>query len=255
LIAHFAIAVMLAAGSATVATAEDEPAEEATRPEPTALRTDLIEAGHSNGLLPSDQLTEIESSLGCFLEEQAAVAWLQLEAHALTDGFELVARWCYRSLLTQRATYERNCPLLPVQTHGNPAADDVLAISAPPQMMRRCSPPTAKPGNSNHGWGRAADIKLGGRLLKCDSPGFQWLVDNAATYGWVHPPWAACGEPKEEAWHWEWGGLPPPEEEPEFSRLSEWLAELAMGAGRTTSGGNAVYPDYVNAFLVGADPE
>jgi LAS superfamily LD-carboxypeptidase LdcB len=71
---------------------------------------------------------------------------------------------------------------------------------------RVCSVPTAKPGNSNHGWGRAVDIKVAGRLLTCDSEAFHWLQDNAHLYGWVHPGWAACGENKQEAWHWEWGG-------------------------------------------------
>lgn len=85
--------------------------------------------------------------------------------------------------------------------------DDEVAVPEPRPVkrIRICRVPTARPGNSNHGWGRAIDITQDGVLLTCESPTFLWLLDNASSYGWVHPGWAACGEPKEEAWHWEWG--------------------------------------------------
>lgn len=77
----------------------------------------------------------------------------------------------------------------------------------PVARVRACRVPTARPGNSNHGWGRAIDLTADGALLTCESEAFQWLLANAPFYGWVHPEWAACGAPKQEAWHWEWGGV------------------------------------------------
>ena len=78
---------------------------------------------------------------------------------------------------------------------------------AKPKRVRVCKVPTARPGNSNHGWGRAIDLTVDGALLTCDSEAFEWLVANAPFYGWVHPEWAACGAAKQEAWHWEWGAV------------------------------------------------
>lgn len=178
---------------------------------------DLIEAEFENGKLPADALLLIESSADCLLEKEAAEAWQRLEIDATIAGVELVARWCYRNLATQKRTYRRNCPrsIIAVDPPQPPAAgedppaqgdEEVQPAPKTTKGPRICSPPTAKPGNSNHGWGRAADIKAEGQLLTCESEAFLWLQENAHLYGWVHPSWAACGEPKQEAWHWEWGG-------------------------------------------------
>lgn len=61
----------------------------------------------------------------------------------------------------------------------------------------------ATPGTSNHGWGLAMD--LGGGINTFGSAQHQWMQANAPKYGWVHPPWAAQGGRKPEAWHWEFG--------------------------------------------------
>ena len=58
-----------------------------------------------------------------------------------------------------------------------------------------CSPPTARPGTSNHETGVAVDFRDGnGNSLTASSPGFQWLVVNAARYGLHNLP--------SEPWHW-----------------------------------------------------
>lgn len=49
----------------------------------------------------------------------------------------------------------------------------------------------ARPGTSNHGWGLAADISVGGY----GSAYYSWLRDNAPTYGFRND---VSGEP----WHW-----------------------------------------------------
>lgn len=193
---------------------------------------DLLGAAFENGKLPADALLLIESSANCWLEEEAAEAWQRLEIHATNAGIELIARWCYRDLATQKRTYRRNCPrtIVAVEPPSSPAGDEEQPgendAVAPAPVTRKgpriCSPPTAKPGNSNHGWGRAADIKAQGRLLTCESEAFLWLQENAHLYGWVHPPWASCGEPKEEAWHWEWGGTLEPA--PQVTRIRGFTA-------------------------------
>lgn len=57
-----------------------------------------------------------------------------------------------------------------------------------------CSPPTARPGASQHERGLAIDFQVGGSTLSRGSAGFQWLKANAAQYGFYNLP--------SEAWHW-----------------------------------------------------
>lgn len=65
----------------------------------------------------------------------------------------------------------------------------------------------AIPGQSNHGWGLAADIE---NLNGEGSDRYQWLLDNGPHYGWNHPSWArsSCSGSgcKLEPWHWEYVG-------------------------------------------------
>ncbi len=58
-----------------------------------------------------------------------------------------------------------------------------------------CSPPTAVPGRSLHEQGRALDLSFEGRLITSRAnEGFQWLAENAASYGLFNLP--------SEPWHW-----------------------------------------------------
>ena len=57
-----------------------------------------------------------------------------------------------------------------------------------------CSPPTARPGTSQHERGLAIDFTQGGRTLNRGSQGFQWLSANAAGFGFFNLP--------SEPWHW-----------------------------------------------------
>lgn len=57
-----------------------------------------------------------------------------------------------------------------------------------------CSPPTARPGTSQHEWGTAIDF---GRC-SVGSTSHSWLSKNAATYGWINWP--------VESWHWSVNG-------------------------------------------------
>jgi LAS superfamily LD-carboxypeptidase LdcB len=57
-----------------------------------------------------------------------------------------------------------------------------------------CSPPTARPLHSQHELGLALDFTESGQILQSGSPGFLWLQENAATYGFFNLP--------SEPWHW-----------------------------------------------------
>lgn len=57
-----------------------------------------------------------------------------------------------------------------------------------------CTPPTARPGFSQHELGLAIDFTVDGAILRPGTPGFNWMVANASTYGLINLP--------SEAWHW-----------------------------------------------------
>jgi LAS superfamily LD-carboxypeptidase LdcB len=60
----------------------------------------------------------------------------------------------------------------------------------------QCSPPTARPGSSNHEVGLAVDFTCngGGVISSRSSPCFVWMSNNADAYGFCNLP--------SEAWHW-----------------------------------------------------
>jgi LAS superfamily LD-carboxypeptidase LdcB len=63
----------------------------------------------------------------------------------------------------------------------------------------QCSPPTARPGQSNHERGLAVDFTYQGSTIRSrSSPAFQWLRANAARYGFYNLP--------SEPWHWSVNG-------------------------------------------------
>jgi LAS superfamily LD-carboxypeptidase LdcB len=144
---------------------------------------------------------------GCTLERDAAYTYsLMVEAAAL-DGIRLRHESCYRSYGQQARAYDRRCPITNIPLY---ETDEVTGerVEAGTRNMRVCSGPlTAPPGESNHGWGRAVDVKDDRNILTCYDPEFHWLKLNAERFGWVHPPWAHCGMPNAEPWHWEYAGV------------------------------------------------
>ena len=63
---------------------------------------------------------------------------------------------------------------------------------------------SARPGNSDHGWGGAVDVKTEkGALIGWTSSEYKWMVANAEKYGFHHPSWAQKNGSNPEAWHWE----------------------------------------------------
>ena len=99
-------------------------------------------------------------------------------AHA--DGVPL-GGWGYRTTARQIELRRQHC---------GPTPEDIYLKSA-----SQCSPPTAKPGMSMHERGLAVDFHLAGASISShSSPGYQWLAQNAATYGFYNLP--------SEPWHW-----------------------------------------------------
>lgn len=61
-----------------------------------------------------------------------------------------------------------------------------------------CSPPTARPGTSNHERGLAIDFHCNGGTLSTGDACFEWMSANAANYGFYNLP--------SESWHWSTNG-------------------------------------------------
>ncbi len=115
------------------------------------------------------------------MEPHAALALNAMIQAAAADGVNLAIGNTYRDYETQAAAYR--------------------AYKAGEK-----SAPVASPGTSNHGWGLAVDFSS----LATDSAEFQWLVANAAKYGYTNP--FGTSNPT-EPWHWEFaqdGSAPDP---------------------------------------------
>lgn len=131
---------------------------------------------HENGRIPDEALEDIGG--GHMLESQAAAAWRQMAEDAAKEGITLDLTDSYRS------------------------------YDAQVDVKRRKPRLAAKPGTSNHGWGRAIDVR---------SPeARRWVQQNGARYGWIWPSWAQPGGSKPEDWHFEFnpgGGASQPNDD------------------------------------------
>ena len=134
--------------------------------------------GHSNGEIPDSELQALSFSPENKMHKKAATAMEEMnKAYKADNGSDLTINEAYRDCATQAA----------YATPGNPLYQGGNAADYPP-----CQ--------SNHGWGLAVDINVGG----FDSSVYKWLKANAHKYGYVHPAWAEPGTKKSEAWHWEY---------------------------------------------------
>jgi hypothetical protein len=172
-----------------------------------AYTLDLEVDGYVNGKMSSDRLMTFD---GCTLERDAAYMYALLMEAAERDGVRVGFEDCYRSYNSQKASYDRRCPIVDTPVFGiDPLTGATVQVGQ--QSGRVCSgPPIAKAGNSNHGWGRAVDFTDGRGVLTCSDTTFRWLQGNAHRFGWVHPEWAQCGKPTQEPWHWEYAGVTDP---------------------------------------------
>jgi D-alanyl-D-alanine carboxypeptidase len=126
---------------------------------------------YANGRIPLSALAHPRSAPDAWLRPDAAAALDRLSAaYAARFGHPLGVTDSYRDYPHQVSTKARK---------GNLAA---------------------KPGTSNHGWGLALDLVVGGY----GSTDYLWLRANAPAFGWDNPDWARPGGSKHEPWHWEY---------------------------------------------------
>ena len=134
--------------------------------------------GHENGKIPDPELQALSFSSSDKMHKKAAKAMEEMnKAYKAETGADLTINEAYRDCDTQIA----------YATPGNPRYQGGAAAPAPPCI-------------SNHGWGLAVDINVGGT----GSSVYKWLEANAHKYGYVHPAWAKPGGSKPEPWHWEY---------------------------------------------------
>jgi len=172
-----------------------------------AYTLDLEVDGYVNGSMDSDRLMTFA---GCTLERDAAYMYALLVEAAEEDGVPLGYEDCYRSYQTQARSYNSRCPVVETPIF---AVDPLTGTSVQTgvKSARVCSgPPTARPGHSNHGWGRAVDFTDRNGVLGCGDATFRWMQGNAHRFGWVNPDWAHCGRATQEPWHWEYAGVTDP---------------------------------------------
>ena len=106
-----------------------------------------------------------------------------LLAAAEADGVR-ISGWGYRSRDRQIELRRQHC---------GPTHFDVWE-----RPSSQCRPPTATPGRSMHERGLAIDFTQHGHALTRESPGFRWLMQNAARFGLRNLP--------SEPWHWSVNG-------------------------------------------------
>lgn len=127
----------------------------------------LAWGGHENGRIPTSQMVSV--ARGHRLEQSAADAWQEMVAAARADGVAISLTDSYRDFDAQVKVRKEKGHLVA----------------------------TAKPGTSNHGWGRAVDINVNeGQVLA-------WLRENGQRFGWHNPAWAQKAGKSYEPWHWE----------------------------------------------------
>jgi len=103
-----------------------------------------------------------------------------LEA-AANDGIQLTVNSAYRDPSHQIALRRKNCGSSDYDIYKKPSS--------------QCTPPTARPGTSNHERGLAIDLGVSGGRLEPGTPAFDWMLRNAErNFGLKNY--------SKESWHW-----------------------------------------------------
>lgn len=139
-------------------------------------------SGGGGGSQPSSPVGagEIVSVRGIQVHQSVAANVEQMLAAAQAAGVSLSGGG-YRSSAGQIEVRKNNCGTSDYAVWEMPAS--------------QCRPPTARPGTSQHEKGLAIDFTHNGRLIRSRSnAGYQWLANNASTYGFKNLP--------SEPWHW-----------------------------------------------------
>jgi hypothetical protein len=143
---------------------------------------------YRNGQMPDNKLRSInnpgkyrgaiQSDGGKIrLYTKASKALDDLLAAAESANITLKINSAYRTLQDQQRVYSKNC-----------TADGI------------CTPPTARPGSSNHGFGIAVDFANKSATKMSESmPEYKWLAANGPKFGFRRI--------RSEAWHWEYQNI------------------------------------------------
>lgn len=143
---------------------------------------DLTAASGGGGARPTAPVTvdEVVKVYGIRVHTSIADDVRALIEAARADGVPL-AGWGWRDHQTQIRLRREHCGTSEYAIYRMPSS--------------RCSPPTARPGSSQHERGLAIDFTYGGKSISTRrSPGFKWLNEHAAAYGLKN----LASEP----WHW-----------------------------------------------------
>jgi LAS superfamily LD-carboxypeptidase LdcB len=158
-------------------------AEQQAREEAERLAAERAAASQSSIGAASGSLESVPCPSGGSITVDSAMApgLADMLAAAAADGIILCGGG-YRDPAEQIALREANC------------GSSYYAIYEAPSSY--CSPPTARPGTSNHEQGLAVDFTCngGGTISSQGSVCFEWLDAHAATYGFYNLP--------SEPWHW-----------------------------------------------------
>jgi septal ring factor EnvC (AmiA/AmiB activator) len=163
----------------------DEAAAEAARRRnqaPAAPRAPTSSSSSRGSVVSRDQTTVVYDVR---VHVDIADAYRRMIEAAASDGITLRGGG-YRDAEGQIAVRMNNCGTSDYAIYDMPAS--------------QCSPPTARPGNSEHERGRAIDFNCngGGVISSRSNPCFQWLASNAANFGFYNLP--------SEPWHWSTSG-------------------------------------------------
>ncbi len=141
----------------------------------TALPTATGE--HPTEPVGPDEVVSIE---GIRVHTSIAANFQALMDAAAADGVNL-SGWGWRDTRTQVRLRREHCGTSDYAIYRMPSG--------------RCSPPTARPGSSQHERGLAIDFTYnGGSISTHRNPGFRWLSANAEAFGFRN----LASEP----WHW-----------------------------------------------------
>ncbi len=138
--------------------------------------------GASPTVQPTAPVTKDEtvSVEGIRVDTSIATSVQALLDAASADGITL-SGWGWRDTNTQIRLRRQHCGTTEYAIYRMPSS--------------QCSPPTARPGSSQHERGLAIDFTYnGGSISTRRSPGFRWLDANAAAFGFKN----LASEP----WHW-----------------------------------------------------
>ena len=149
---------------------------------------------HGNGRIPAEQMVKVAPLGGTagHLTPEAAAAWRNLQNAASAAGFTLTMTGAYRSLAQQEQLFQER--FVATITGGTAKEWNGKTFWLKPNMAM-----ASVPGRSNHGWGCAVDMALGGygssaKNVNSSAAFLAWVKENAGPHGWS---WEVQSEP----WH------------------------------------------------------